>query len=122
MKKVAFFIALIVGLNATAVVRKPEEEERQAVVLKDEDDNSGKNRTSVIHHITNSILTCFYAITKDGKLDIISWNRIAQVFNKQNTDNKTNKTTLIGNKTNWILMSYEAQGNKESVDYEVFEK
>jgi hypothetical protein len=119
MKKVAFFIALMVGLNATAIARRPEEEEGQAVVLKDEDDHSGKNRTSVIHNITNSLLNCFYAITKDGKFEMISWERISRIFNQQNADIKKDKSNLLKNKTNWLLMNYEVEGDRESIDYKV---
>ncbi len=122
MKKVAFFIALMVGLNATAIARRPEEEEGQAVVLRDEDEHSGKNKTSVIHHITNSLLNCFYAITKDGKLEIISWERISRIFNQQNTDNKDDKYLSLKNKTNWFLMNYEVKGDQESVNYRVLKK
>jgi len=122
MKKVAFFIALMVGLNATPVVRKPEEEESQAIVLKEEDNGSNKNRSSVIHHITNSLMSCFYAITKEGRLDIISWDRIAQLFNMQNTDKQEDNAPLRNNKTNWLLMNYEVNGKEESVDYTVLEK
>ncbi len=122
MRKVAFFIALMVGLNATAVARRPEEEEGQAVVLKDEDKDTNKNHISVIHQITNSILTCFYAVTKDGKFELISWDRIATIFNKQTPDNKNNKKHSLNNKYNWLLMNYEVNGKKESVNYKILEK
>ncbi len=119
MKKVAFFIALMVGLNATAIARRPEEEEGQAVVLRDEDEHSGKNKTSVIHHITNSLLNCFYAITKDGKFEMISWERISRIFNQQNADNKKNKALHLKNKSSWLLMNYEVRGDIESTDYKI---
>jgi hypothetical protein len=122
MKKVAFFIALMVGLNATAVARRPEEEDGQAVVLKDEDKDTNKNHISVIHQITNSILTCFYAVTKDGKFELISWDRIAQIFSSQNTDIKENTRGRLNNKTSWLLINYKVEGNKESISYKIFEK
>ena len=121
MKKVAFFIALMVGLNAAPAVRKPDEEEGQSVVLNNDDNGSNKNRTSVIHHITNSILTCFYAITKEGKLDIISWDRISRIFSQQVRDNKKDNHSLQDNKSNWLLINYQVNGEEESIDYMVLE-
>lgn len=122
MKRVAFFIALMVGLNATAVVRKPDEEEGQAVLLKEEDDSTGKNKTSIIHHFTQNLMTYFYAITKDGRLDIISWDRISQIFSMQRPDNKKDNQEKLNHETSWFLMNYEIKGNNESVDYEVLKK
>ena len=34
MKKLAFFLALFVGLNAGGIARKPEDEDNQAVIVK----------------------------------------------------------------------------------------
>ncbi|NJO91060.1 MAG: hypothetical protein HC831_20415 [Chloroflexia bacterium] len=109
----------MVGLNATAIARRPEDEEGQAVVLRDEDEHSGKNRTSVIQYITNSLLDCFYAITKDGKFEIISWERISKMFNQQSIDNKIDKGLLRKYKITWLLMNYEVKGNRDSVEYKV---
>lgn len=127
MKRIAFFIALMVGLNANPVVRKPEEEENQAIVQTD--DKSGRKRTStsIISTITHQLVYYFYAVTKDGRKDIIDWNRIASLFKKKESDNKQNndfKNYLSSpdNKVTWLQINYQFDGDEPIIELSIINK
>jgi hypothetical protein len=77
MKKIAFFIALFIGLNATSVVRRQEEEEGLAFVQYDNHPHSSRRYGSLIQLITNYLNICYFAITKEGVFYKISWETIS---------------------------------------------
>lgn len=111
MKKVAFFIALMVGLNATPSVRRPEEEEGVVIELKEGEKQNSRKKGSIIHQVTDRIAVYFYAITKEGRLDVLSWDRISGIFRKKDTCKR--KPVLNKKKAEWILFVHEDDGEHE---------
>jgi hypothetical protein len=77
MKRLAFFIALIIGLNAAPVIRRAEEEEGQAIVQHDIHPSTQKNYISVFRLFTESIGVYFYLVTREGLFHKISWDSIS---------------------------------------------
>lgn len=127
MKRIAFFIALMVGLNANPVVRKPEEEENQAIVQTDDKSGRKKAASSIIGTITHQLVYYFYAVTKEGRKDIIDWNRIASLFKKENVDNKKdsdfkNYLSLADNKVTWLQINYQFDGDEPIIDLKIVNK
>jgi hypothetical protein len=110
MKKLAFFLAVFVSLNATSVVRKPEEEESQTIVQHDRHRGTFKHYTSVIQSLAHHLNCYFYAITWEGIFHQISWERIAGIIKNQQ---KTNKVTSI-------IYQLEMKGNVEKSDIQMF--
>lgn len=90
MKKLAFFIALFIGLNASPVVRRPEEEEGQAIVQHDTHPRKAAY-VSVIHLLTQRISVYFYAITREGIFHKINWERIAEIIQRQESKSKVKR-------------------------------
>jgi hypothetical protein len=88
MKKLAFFIAVLVGLNATSVVRRPEEEEGQAIVQHESHPSSLQRYASVIQLLTDRFNQYLFAITREGLFVRISWEKIAGILNRQQKQSK----------------------------------
>lgn len=127
MKRIAFFIALMVGLNATPVVRKPEEEENQAIVQTDDNLRKKRNYTTIISTFTDKLVFYFYAITKEGRKDLIDWERISKIFKSQSPDNQNDdslrkNSTLLNNRNNWLLLNYQFDGHKTSCELTLLSK
>jgi len=93
MKRLAFIIAVLIGLNTTSVARRPEEEEGQAIVQHDAHPNARKTHFSVIQTFKEKINVYFYAITWEGIFHKISWDRIA--FIMQSKQQKSSVTTVV---------------------------
>jgi hypothetical protein len=91
MKKLAFFIALLIGLNASSVVRRAEEEEGFAIVQHDDHPFSTRRYGSIIQLLTNYFNFCFFTITKEGIFHKISWERIAGFISVKQQNNKVQK-------------------------------
>lgn len=107
MKKLAFFVALMVGLSISPTVRRPEEEEGEVLELKD---NMKRKSTSIITRLTTEFTIYFYAITKEGRCDIIKWDRIINLFKK---DEKPNKNKHF-------FYQYKYDGKSESGKIDMF--
>jgi len=109
MKKLAFFLAIFISLNAVSVVRRSEEEEGQAIVQQDKQSVRSGKYTSVIQSLANHLHYYFYAITKEGIFHQISWERIAEIIGKQQNTNKVTR----------IVYKMEKAGYKEITDVEI---
>jgi hypothetical protein len=125
MKKLAYFVALFIGLNATPVVRKPEDDDNQMIVQKDKQHGYTNPYTSVVQSNTNNFLIYFYAITFDGLLHKISWDRIYSLFINTKPENQIIKSDLkkkAESKTNWIVYQFKRIGDSESIDFLTLEE
>ena len=84
MKKLAFFLALFVGLNASPIARKPEEEANEIIVAKDA---SRHSTAEWIQRIAHRLKACYYGITKEGLIHELGYG-IMQKIKYTNSDNK----------------------------------
>ena len=109
MKKLAFFLAVFVSLNATSVVRRPEEEEGQAIVQYESHPGSSRKYASVLQILTNQLNCYFYAITRDGIFHQISWERIAGMIKNQQITSKVTR----------IFYQLESKSNIEKSDIQI---
>ncbi|MFN8255266.1 MAG: hypothetical protein U0W24_06225 [Bacteroidales bacterium] len=71
MKKLAFFVALMVGLNANSVVRRPEDEEMQVIVT---NAVPGRSKAAWIQRLAAKLRACFYGITFEGDVHEINYS------------------------------------------------
>jgi hypothetical protein len=110
MKKLAFFVALFIGLNASPVVRRPEEEEGQAIVQHDTHQRKATGYVSVIQLLTQRISVYFYAITREGIFHKISWERIAEIIQKQEIQSRVTR----------VFYQNESMGNHEKSELRIF--
>lgn len=115
MKKVAFFIALMVGLSASPSVRRPEEEEGIVIELKEGEIQSSRRQGSIIHRVTDKIAVYFYAITKEGRFDVLSWDRISGIFRKKDTYKR--KAVINKKKSEWILFVHESSMDNDEKSF-----
>ncbi len=111
MKKVAFFIAVLVGLNATSVVRRPEEEEGQVIVQSDSFPSRSRRYADLIKLLTQALNQYLIAITRDGIFHIINWKK--SIENPILTPEKNNKTTRI-------VYQFKSRGIDERTDIQIF--
>jgi hypothetical protein len=88
MKKLAFFIAVFIGLNASNVVRRPDEEEGQSIVQHDNHPASSRKLNTIIQSLANHLNIYYYAITKEGVFHRLSWEKIASIVGKRQTNNR----------------------------------
>ena len=109
MKKLAFFIAVFVGLNATSVVRRPEEEEPQSIVQYDKHPGSYRKYSSVIQSLAYQLNYYFFVITRDGIFHQISWERISSVVTNLQAKSRVNR----------ILYKLEDKFGKENSDIQI---
>ncbi len=107
MKKLTFFVALIISLNASVVVRKTEEEDASATVVKDYSMAQKQTYTMWLQSLIQKLTISFYGITKSGKIHTFSWEKINKIVKKKKTDKleKMNK--------NWLLYQHHEEGDFE---------
>jgi hypothetical protein len=119
MKKLAFFLALFVGLNASAVARKPEEEENQAIVA---EDTARHSTAAWIQRIAHKLKACYYGITKDGFIHELGWDIIHKLkrnhlINTQNPGLLTDTNNIFDKnrkgKLIWIQYIHEIENGKD---------
>ncbi len=108
MKKLAFFIALFIGLNATSIVRRPEEEEGLSVIQQDKLPSEKNQYIHVIQVFTHKLSVYFYALTREGIFHRISWERISEIINKQQENKKITR----------IVYRFESKGKNNCMQIE----
>jgi len=120
MKKLAFFLALFVGLNAGAVARRPEEEENQAIIV---NDSPRYSTAALIKLIAGKLKACFYGITREGIIHELKLEIIQELNKYQNVDKQQIKLTTksAGNQSKviWIQMSYHFENSNERTEYQL---
>ncbi|RLD81504.1 MAG: hypothetical protein DRJ10_06110 [Bacteroidetes bacterium] len=104
MKKLTFFVALIVSLNASVVVRKPEEEDISTTVVKDYSMAQKQTYSIWLQSFIQKLTISFYGITKTGEIHVFSWEKIQKIIKKKKT-----KTLEKMNK-NWLLYRHYEEG------------
>jgi hypothetical protein len=104
MKRIAFFIALFVGLNATAVARRHEDEAPHAIVQEYKPSMRTIQYQSLIHLISQGFSVCFYAITKEGFFHKINWLKSTGMYQV-----KKQAGTITR-----IMFNHTLKGDKES--------
>jgi hypothetical protein len=128
MKKLAYILALFVGLNATTIVRKPDEEENQAIVVKD---LTQKSTAAWIWHIAYKLKVCYYGITKAGILHELGFETIHKNKETHSINNEDEYYPIEANKllTNnsksklvWIHFIHELKNGNESCELDFFVK
>jgi len=123
MKKLAFFLALFVGLNASGIARKPDEEENQAIVVKD---TPRRSTSAIISLIANSLKICYYGITKEGFIQEIRLNLIQKMKKSQASEILVNNPLFIKKETEgkmvWIHINYHFENGCEIIDYQLLKK
>lgn len=105
MKKLTFFVALIVSLNASVVVRKPEEEDNQTKVVKDYSMEQKQTYAMWLQSLIQKLTISFYGITKNGEIQAFSWKKIQQLINKKKIK------SLKKMNENWLLYQYHEEGD-----------
>lgn len=107
MKKLTFFVALLVSLNASALARKPEEEDNQTVVVKDYSMAQKQTYAMWLQRLVQNLSIYFYGITKNGEIHAFSWDRIQQIVKKK----KINSLEKVSE--NWLFYRHHEEGNFE---------
>jgi hypothetical protein len=127
MKKIAFFIALFVGLNSGFILRKSDEDENFAIVTKY---TPKQSRAYWISRIACILKASYYGITKNGFIHEIS----LEFLNSKNKNHLNNsfeieKPNLINQmqeakKPNifWFQMNHELHNKKECWELNLLEK
>jgi hypothetical protein len=110
MKKLAFFIALIVGLNATYVIRRSEDEEGHAIIQHDKHPSVSRHYASIIHTLTDRLSIYFYVISKEGIFHRISWERISEMINIKQQKNKVSR----------IVYNLKQEGDREYTEIGIY--
>ncbi|MEN8121219.1 MAG: hypothetical protein ABFS35_12765 [Bacteroidota bacterium] len=104
MKKLTFFVALIVSLNASVVVRKPEEEDNQTKEVKDYSMEQKQTYAMWLQSFIQKLTIGFYGITKSGEIQSFSWEKIQQIINKK----KISKFKKMSE--NWLVYQHQEEG------------
>ncbi len=124
MKKLAFFLALFVGLNASTVSRKPEEEANEVIVAEDAVRHSTE---AWIQRIAHKLKACYYGITKDGIIHELGHGLIhklknTQISKIQNINSQLEESNALHiyqkGKPVWIHYVHELENGFEN--YEIY--
>jgi len=123
MKKLAFFLALFVGLNASPIARKPEEEANEIIVAKD----ASRNSTAAwIQRIAHKLKACYYGITKDGLIHELGFGLKPKISNSDLNKNQNCRGKVLNNKVKvnpiWIHYAHELENGFERCDINLFIK
>jgi|GEM_PF-4234550 hypothetical protein len=127
MKKIAFFVALFVGLNSGFIVRKSDDEVACAIVTKY---TPKKSMAYWISRIASILKTSYYGISKNGDiheicLEYMPVNNENELNNAFETEKKNRISQLPkAKKPNiiWFQMNYELQNKNESWELNLLEK
>mgnify|MGYP003561743668 CR=1 FL=1 len=127
MKRIAFFIAIFVGLNSGFIVRKPEDEEAFAIVTKY---TPNQNRAYWISRIAGILKASYYGITKNGfiheiRLESLHSNNKNQLNNSIEIEKKKGSRQLQEGKKPtifWFQMNYELLNKNEHWELNLLEK
>ena len=107
MKRLTFFVALMIGLNASVVVRKPEEEDNSATMVKEYSMEQKQTYAMWLQSFIQTLSVYFYGISKDGEIQAVNWNKIQQMINKK----KVNRLEKLSE--NWLLYRHYEKGDFE---------
>ena len=105
MKKLTFFVALIVSLNASVVVRKQEEEDASTTAVKDYSMAQKQTYTIWLQSLIQKLTLSFYGITKTGEIHAFSWEKIQKIVKKK----KINKFRKVSK--NWLVYEHHEEGD-----------
>ena len=105
MKKLTFFVALIVSLNASVIVRKPEEEDISTTVVKDYSMAQKQTYTMWLQSFIQKLTISFYGITKTGEIHAFSWEKIQKIVKKK----KIKKYKKVSE--NWLVYQHQEEGD-----------
>jgi len=105
MKKLTFFVALIIGLNASIVVRKPEEENNSINIVKDYSMAQKQTYTMWLQRFIQKLTINFYGMTKSGEIHTFSWEKIQGIIKKKKID-KLEKISK-----NWLFYLHHEEGD-----------
>ncbi len=104
MKKLTFFVAVLISLNASVVVRKPEEEENSTSTVKEYSMEQKQTYAMWLQQFVQNLSVYFYGISKTGEIQAFSWGKIQQMIKKK--DSKSLKKV----NNNWLLYRHHEEG------------
>ena len=103
MKKLTFFVAVLISLNASVSVRKPEEESNSISEHKNYFMTQKQTYAMWLQSFVQMLRVNFYGISKTGKIHTFSWKQIQEIVKQKN--NSLNKVS-----SNRVFYSYYEKG------------
>jgi len=103
MKKLTFFVAVLISLNASVVVRKSEEEDNSTTSVKEYSMEQKQTYAMWLQSFVQTLSVYFYGVSKTGEIKAIRWSKIHQMIKKKNVS-KFEKVS-----ENWLVYHYHEE-------------